>query len=201
VVARPLDWLGNDVDEEGVSHDRQGRPIDPARYLTVEGRLVEDDARDAAYTRLLSSSIVSAFRKNSVALPTSLVAFVFLERLRRERREPSLFRFMRSLGPERSIAVSDLMSDLSRASNELSVLERKGLIRLDAALRGADEERILEEALATFATYHVVPVLRRRGQRIFVGDPGLLLYYQNRLDGYGLLQREASPAVSDRRLS
>jgi hypothetical protein len=85
--------------------------------------------------------------------------------------------------------------------NDLSVLERRGLIRLAPALRRADEERILEEALATFATYHVVPVMERRSDRLVVGDPGLLLYYQNRLDGYGLLQAERALGVSERRVS
>jgi glycerol-3-phosphate O-acyltransferase len=185
-IARPLDWLGNEVDDQGTSHDRTGRPIDPARYLTVAGNLVQDDARDAAYTRLLSPSLVAAYRRENVALPTSLVAFVLFDRLRRERPEPSLFRFMRSLGPERSVFVGDLLIDMRRALDALPRLERQGSIRCSRALRQADAGRLLDEALATFGTYHVVPVLERRDDRVFVRDPGLLFYYQNRLAGYGL---------------
>jgi glycerol-3-phosphate O-acyltransferase len=197
-IARPLDWLGNDVDDEGRSRDRQGHLLDPARYLTVGGRLVQDDARDAEYTRMLAARLVEAYRRESVALPTSLVAFVFFDRLRRERPERSLFRFMRGLGPERGIAIADLLPDLSRALDELAHLERRGLIRRSSALRSGDETRILEESLATFATYHVVPVIERRGDRLFVGDPGLLLYYQNRLEGYGLLRERRQPTVDGR---
>jgi glycerol-3-phosphate O-acyltransferase len=183
-IGRPLDWLGNDVDDEGNSYDRRGRPVDIARYLTIRGSVAPDDARDAAYTRLLAPSLVAAYRRENVALPTSLVAFVLFDRLRRERREASLFRFLRSLGPERGVSVDDFLAELSRARDELMSLERRNLVRCGHDLRDLDAARILDQALATFATYHVVPVIERRGDRLFVGDPGLLFYYQNRLSEY-----------------
>jgi glycerol-3-phosphate O-acyltransferase len=191
-IARPLDWLGNEVDDEGTSHDQRGRSVDVSRYLTVGGSLTQDDARDAAYTRLLAPSLVAAYRRESVALPTTLVAFVLFERLRRERREPSLFRFMRGLGPERGVPTADFFVDLARARDELLRLERQNLIRCSDDVRYVDAPRILEHALATFATYHVAPVVERLGDRLVVGDPGLLLYYQNRLTGYGLPERRPS---------
>ncbi len=47
-------------------------------------------------------------------------------------------------------------------------------------------ERVLNEGLRYFGTYHRSPVLSRRGDRLFPGDAKLLHYYRNRLDGYGL---------------
>jgi glycerol-3-phosphate O-acyltransferase len=204
-IARPLDWLGNEVDDDGTSRDRRGRPVDPARYLIEDGHLAPDDVRDAAYTGLLASSVGAAFRRENVAMPTNVVAFVLLDRLRREHHQPTLFRFMRSLGPEACLRLPDLTADLSRALGELAALDQQGLIRRSRALAGSSPGRVLEGALTTFAAYHATPVMERRGDRVCVGDPALLLYYQNRLTGYGLLGTpgpwlEGSPPLR-RRLS
>ena len=51
----------------------------------------------------------------------------------------------------------------------------------------APAEDVLERALRSFSTYHDVPVLAARGSEIVIGDPRLLYFYRNRLDGYGLL--------------
>ena len=37
-----------------------------------------------------------------------------------------------------------------------------------------------------FASYHTRPALSRKGDRIFATDRGLLFYYANRLEGFGI---------------
>lgn len=195
-ISRPLDWLGNDVDDEGVSHDPRGRPVDPRDYLLVDGQPAEDELRDAELTRGLAARVVAAYRRDNVALPTSLVAFVLFERLRRACPEPSLFRFVRNLGPESGIRVGDVLGDVARGLEELAIHARAGRISLAGDIEGAAAPTVLGRALATFATYHARPVVDRRRGRLFVGDPGLLFYYRNRLDGYGLLgTRGPAPAL------
>ena len=46
------------------------------------------------------------------------------------------------------------------------------------------------EALAHLKSYHRTPALIRKGDRLFHTDRNLLLYYQNRLDGFGLPMME-----------
>ena len=53
-------------------------------------------------------------------------------------------------------------------------------------LRAKGAAAVLEQGAATLSRYHRVPALTREGARLHVGDPTLLLYYRNRLDGYGL---------------
>jgi glycerol-3-phosphate O-acyltransferase len=186
-IGQALDWLGNEVDERGTSRDPAGRPVDPARYLMRGGALVEDDARDAEYTRLLASRLAASYRRENVALPSQVLAFVLFERLRRELDQPNLFHFLRSLGPERGVAISAVVSDVAQALSNLATIAKSGDIRPSPELRDADAGRVLDDGLATLTTYHAVPVLERRGDEIHVTDPGLLFYYRNRLDACGLL--------------
>ena len=186
-IGRALDVVGNDVDERGVSHDPRGRMVDARQYFMVNGRLEEDDARDAAYTRLLASRLLASYRRDNLVLPTSVTAFAVLALLRRERREPDPFRFLRSVLPDASVSVAAACEELSRALHEVRELAAASRIRIPDTLRAASPEDVLDEALATFATYHAAPVLERRGDRIFVGDANLTFYYGNRLSGYALM--------------
>ncbi|HEY6562495.1 MAG TPA: 1-acyl-sn-glycerol-3-phosphate acyltransferase [Polyangiaceae bacterium] len=185
--SRPLDWLGNEVDEHGVSHDARGRRLDLTRYLHVNGRLTADEARDSEYTRLLAARIVAAFRRDNAALPTHIAAFVLLECVRRRRGRLDSFRLLRSLGPELGIPVSEVTHQLAAALLELGRLADRGAISFASDVSKRDAQSVLRQALATFATYHRVPIVEQRGDTIHVLDPGLLFYYRNRLEGYGLL--------------
>jgi glycerol-3-phosphate O-acyltransferase len=190
--SRPLDWLGNPVDDDGTSRDGRGRPLDPRDYLLVDGQPAADDARDAELSRLLAAAVVAAYHRDNVVLPTSVVAFVLFARLRAACQGPNLFRFVRNLGPEQGVPVEEALRDIDRALGELSRLERAGAIRLGRDLSGAQSRQVLDQALATFATYHAVSVVERRADRLFVGDPGLLFYYRNRLDGCSLTEERPS---------
>jgi len=188
---RPMDPFGNEVDEEGTSLDPRGRAVDPSRYLLVGGRLEADDARDAEYTRTLAARLVSTYRRDTVALPTSLLAFVLFERVRRDSKEPDLFRLLRGLSSDAGVKETDLHDDLGRALEQLRSLQSRGRIVVSPLLHTSDVAAVLRLALASFATYHPKPVIERRGEWLHVGDPSLLFYYRNRLEGYGLLDAPA----------
>lgn len=184
---RPMDPFGNEVDAEGTSLDPRGRAVDPSRYLLAGGQLVADGARDAEYTRTLASRLVSSYRHDTVALPTSLLAFVLFDRVRRDAGEPNLFRLLRAINPDVGVKETELYAELGRALEELRALEKTGGIVLSRELQTTDVGAVVRHALAGFATYHPSPVIERRGEQLHVGDASLLFYYRNRLDGYGLL--------------
>jgi len=186
-LGRPLDVVGNDVDDRGVSLDPRGCAVDTRRYFSVGGKLEADDARDAAYTRLLASRLLEAYERDNLVLPTSIVAFVVFALLRRERQEPDLFRFLRSVAPDASVGVPVLRAELARAISELRKLADASRIRMPDDLHVVSADHVMNDALATFATYHTSPVVERRGTRVFVNNVNLLFYYGNRLSGYGLL--------------
>lgn len=182
-VGRPLDLVGNEVDATGKSFDPRGRPVDPAGYLRAGGRLIADDARDAEYSRLLAAQVVKAYRRDTVALPTSLVCAVLLARLRAARAQPDLFRFLRSVDPHAGLPVAEVVRRVGAGLQTLKERAGAGVVRLAPELADAGPLDVLQRALATLGSYHVTPVAQRRGGQIHVGDPNLLLYYANRLEG------------------
>ena len=70
--------------------------------------------------------------------------------------------------------------------DQLRGMAAEGKIRLDDTIATADADEVVSDALRHFGTYHESLVMRRRGDRIFPEDMTLLLYYHNRLAGYGL---------------
>ncbi len=82
---KPMDVVGNDVDADGESLDPRGRQIDPSGYFSVAGSLSEDAQRDAEYTRMMAARLIASYRTDTVAVPTSVLAYAVFECLRRER--------------------------------------------------------------------------------------------------------------------
>ncbi len=190
VVGRPLDPFGNDVElgggggELGGSLDPCGRAIEASRYLLDGGALTVDPPRDAEYTRMLADRVAAAWRQGVVPLATHVVAYAVFERLWRDGRARDLTRFLTDVAPDAAVDEVIVLEDVARLLEELRKLAATGAIQPPFD----DEAKVaLARAMRTFATYHERPVLERQDGRLHVGDPSLLAYYRNRLDGYGLL--------------
>jgi glycerol-3-phosphate O-acyltransferase len=190
VIGRALDPFGDDVDAHGGSHDPRGRPIEPTRYLLEAGALTEDPARDAEYTRMLATRVVEAWRRDVVPIATDVAAYAVFERLHRDVRARDLAQF---LGDARdaSLAENDAEEAIARLLVELRARASEGALRPTFEL---DAPTTLARAIRTFSTYHERPVLVREHGRVRVGDPGMLAFYRNRLDGYELLGARARVA-------
>ena len=94
--SKPMDCFGNFVDEAGQSYDSRGRTIDPLSYI-----LDRDDApsfdrdRDMNYTHQLGEAICKAFKRDTVILPTHLVAAAAFSLLERTVGKGELFSLLR----------------------------------------------------------------------------------------------------------
>jgi len=189
-----LDPFGNKIDANGGSLDPRGRPVDARKYLMVEGEVVDDDQRDREYTRRLSEQILAQFASYNVILPTNLLAFAFFQSVRAQDTDQDFYRFLRSIDSETNLPMSQLVTVLERLCARLTTLERAQKITLSEEISKGDTRAIIKNALKSFGTYHTTPVLKRRGARLHVQNANLLLYYQNRLEGYGLTDvfKEAS---------
>lgn len=184
---RPLDILGNPVDLEGVSRGPCGRALDPSGYLRVDGVVADDAARDAEYTRVLAERVVNGYRRLSVALPSSVVAFAVFEHLRLRFPQLDIFRLLQAISQHPCISFEEVVADVDRAVGQLRDLTARGALVLAPELRAATAPELIAGAVATLSSYHRVPALTQHSGSIQVGDPGLLFYYRNRLDGFGLL--------------
>lgn len=199
---RPRDPFGNEVDLDGTSRDRRGRALDPARYLLVDDAIVQDPQRDAEYTRAAATAILESYRRDTVALPSSLLAFSLFACLRRSYPELDLFRFLRAVSPEVKVDAAELRVQAGTTLAALQALAARGQIVLDPALREGELDALLEDGRRTLATYHRDPaVLARTDDGWTVARPELLLYYRNRLAGFSLPETAAGAPARDRRAS
>ncbi len=192
-VGQPMDPFGNRVDERGDSRDPKGRLVDPSRYLMVDGRYELDPVRDAEYTRDLANRVAEEFLSNNVIFSTHLLALSMLHLLRARTPEMDLYRFLRTVTPETSLEQREVEQHLGNLLQRLRLLAGEGRVRLDEVLTTGDVRAILRDGLRSFGTYHTIPVVRRQGIRLHAGDANLIVYYANRLHGYGL-ETLAAPA-------
>ncbi len=184
--SRPLDCFGNYVDDEGRSHDNRGRIVDATTYvLGRDGKPAIDAARDAEYTRELGERTVDAFKRDTVAMATHVVAACAFERLRRAVGKADLFAVLRHRD-DVTVSRAELAEDVDVMVARLGVLEDRGEIVMAPGLKGKGGVAIVSDALRAFAGYHTQEVLVPRGNELVLRDTRLLLYYQNRLAAHGL---------------
>ena len=186
VVSKPLDVFGNVIDEQGRSLDHRGRIVDRKCYVYQNGSPAFDAQRDQEYTRELALSIADAFRRDTVIKPTHLVSYSVMDWLWEKSRGMDFYRVLRTGGSEESIPMTEAHNRVHRTLETLRRLEKENRLRLDESLKGKDTASVVGDALAHLKCYHRRPALVRRGDRLFHVDRSLLLYYHNRLTGYGL---------------
>jgi glycerol-3-phosphate O-acyltransferase len=192
---QPLDCFGNRVDEDGVSYDARGHAVSPAGYLTdASGRVDHDPSRDAQYTRELGEALVTAYRRDTVAMATHLVAATAFEKLRAGI-GGDIFAMLRTRD-DVMVSRGDLAESVARLRDRAVDLQSQGKIVLGPSLAHATGREILDEALRAFSGYHTTPVLEPRGDALLLADTRLLLYYQNRLASHGLALDVAAPTAS-----
>jgi glycerol-3-phosphate O-acyltransferase len=192
--SQPVDCFGNAVDEDGVSHSAHGRAIDPVSYiLDRSDKPTRDGARDAQYTRELGEAICAAYLRDTVVMPTHLVAAAAFEHLQLAVGHRDLFALLRH-SDDVSVPRARLAADVDALLRRARDLEAKGGLVLGPTLKRADGASALDDAVRAFAGYHTNEVLAARGTDLVLRDTRLLFYYQNRLAAHGLALDAIAPA-------
>ena len=177
----PLDPFGNVVDENGDSLAPDGRKIDAGSYVSRRGTASVDGRRDSAYTRALGKVLADAYQRETVIMPTQLVAHVIFRRLVRATPGMDLFARLRYRGSV-AIPTDELETDLGQTRDRLVALEAAGRVHVSNFVRTQPPGKILSAVLATWDGYHATRTIARiQSGSLIAEDPNLLLFYQNRL--------------------
>jgi glycerol-3-phosphate O-acyltransferase len=187
-VCRGYDPFGNPVDDGGRSLDPCGRTIDTVRYVLSEGEPKAIEDRDAEYTREVGVRIAEEYMRHSVVESTHVAAFSILGLLRDRNPRMDVLRILRTGGEEEDLSLAAVYEAVDRVLEDLRQMAQRNAIQLGPSAMGSAED-VLHDALAHFGCYHSRPAAQRRGDRLIPADRTLLLYYQNRLEGYGLHER------------
>jgi glycerol-3-phosphate O-acyltransferase len=176
----PIDPFGNRVDGRGRSLTPTGRAIDPGGYVEQRGKPVVDAVRDAAYTRELGEVLAQRYEEDTVLMSTQVVAHVLFRHLVQSTPGMDLFARLRLRG-ETGIDREALCKELGQARDRLCALEAKGRVRTSDVVKEDTPAELLERALNFWNGYHDSTAATLEGDRVVLGDPSLLFYYQNRL--------------------
>ena len=185
-IGKPLDIFGNFVDEEGRSIGPNGTTIDPKRWLSTRGELLEDPQRDREYTRELGSKIVERYHRENTVLTSHLVAFAYFETLRHQYKDLDLFRFLRISLAQRTLPMDAFLQHAERYHRMVRDLADSGRLYLHDRLQTEDTQRWVQDGIRNLGLFHGNAVLRESEGAIYTEDMNLLYYYRNRLTGYGL---------------
>lgn len=184
---RCMDIFGNPVDDAGNSLDNNGNLIDIRDYFKSKGQLTNDNQRDAVYTKMLSEGIVSAFKKNNVALPEHVVAYAAFKLFQSKHHNSDLYSVLRMPEEFRELTPEELKAAVKNVTKELAKLERKGEIRVDPVVLADDVDEMIKYSIRKLGVYHTKrPLVKTKKGMIKCQDMKLLLFYHNRLEGYGL---------------
>ncbi len=198
-ISRATDMFGNPVDDEGRSLDPRGRVIEAERYVWRDGRPVHDAVRDAEYLRETADAVADAYLRDNVIESTHVTARAVFDLLRARNPTLDLFRLIRTRGEDDELPMTEVLTRADVLLEQLRFLERDREIRLGPSTSGSADD-VVADGLAHFAIYHSKPAAERKGDRIRPSDPSLLLYYQNRLEGYPLVDHRPVLAPDHRSL-
>ena len=185
---KPMDVLGNEVDATGSSYDTQGNRIDIYTYFkekSVGRENFEQKIKES--TRLLGQRIVASYHKNNCVLSSCLVAFVGWELMRGQYADICLKDFLKL--PNSFFVISYPLLEASFAKARKAVLElyKQGSIQVSEDLQQGTIAGMVMHGLANLGSYNdQLPLVRNKNGDITTRDICSLLYYHNRLTGYGL---------------
>lgn len=185
-IGRPMDILGNYVDDEGNSMDNHGRIIDCKDYFLSNGQITVDKQRENEYTRQLAKKIVDEFHKINRVFSSHLVAFTAFQLIRRENHKLDLFNLLRLPEEDIVLAYPEFEAECQRVLDNILQMEKEGRVHVAPHLK-QPMDKIIDHGLVNLGMYNVKrPLVKTDNGEIVTEDLSLLYYYHNRLDGYEL---------------
>ena len=172
--SQPLDCVGNPVDDSGTSLDPLGQKIDRKAYICDDkGQVVEDAQRDKQYTNRLADELVKSYQRDSIVLPTHLVAKAALMVL--QNKHPHLDKYQLALlsSEERTVPTIDLIQMVDHLAKQIRALKLHHTLPNELP-------SLIEGAYQQFALFHRERAVIERGDHIVLNSK-LAQYYGNRL--------------------
>lgn len=185
-IGSGMDLMGNYVDDDGQSIDKQGRIINTRDYFISNGEVTMDRQREEEYTRRLSKIIVKEYHRINRVFASHLVAFTAFRIWRRKYDKLDLYDFLRLPEEELSIPYEEFKENFARAREMVFQLKKKNCVNVAAHLKGQIDE-VIRLGLDNVGMYHSKrPLIRSKSGDIITRDLNTLYYYHNRMDGYDL---------------
>ncbi len=184
--SHPMDVLGNQVDENGVSYDQQQRPIHVRDFFRLGEEITADPQRESQYSKHLAERIVERLYADNVVLSSHFVAYLAFEILRNEHPNMDVFGIIQLPEEEYVFEWESLLIGCRELQHALKRLRNQEKIQLSDVILG-DATALLEDGIKNIGIFHAEkPLLKDKKGLIKSHSFKLLYFYHNRLEGYQL---------------
>ncbi len=184
-IGRGTDILGNYVDSDGNSFDKNGNPINVKDYFLRDKKITFDAQREKEYVRVLSKRIVEEYHKYNRVFASHLVAFTAFKMLERQNPKLDLYHVLRLPDEDLILDYEEFKENYKKLRGRLEKIHKKGEVDMADHMKERATDSI-EHGLQNVGLYHDQRPLIKKGDKIIVQDTNTLYYYHNRMNGYGL---------------
>ncbi len=189
-IGKPMDVLGNFVDDKGRSLDQFGNELHIKDYFTsIKGELNEDRQREEEYTKRTAEKIVERYFIENVVLSSHLVPFAVFEILTHQNPKLDLFGILRLPPDEYVFPMQSVVGIVEQMQDILFSMEQKGKVMLSPEIHLPATE-LIRDGISKVGVFHrQQPLKLNKDGNIVSDDFRVLYYYHNRLENYGLAQK------------
>ncbi|MBI1223975.1 MAG: glycerol acyltransferase [Bacteroidetes bacterium] len=180
---KPLDVMGNFVDDNGDSFDRFGHQVNLVEYFMGEGKVTENLQRETEYTIMLAERLVERYHKENIVLTSHVVAYAAFNILRRMHDHLDLFGVLRLPTDDFIFPLEMMLDVVSQTKNILIEMNKGGKIKLSNQIYFEPME-LLKDGVRNLGVYHIEKPLIFENGNLASQDFKLLCFYHNRLDNY-----------------
>lgn len=202
---KPMDILGNFVDEKGISYDSRGNQVDIKSYFTplstqfsagTEGGTTLELLpvnmnlqREIEYTKMLAERLIERFYKENMVLSSQIVAFTAFNMLKFHNEKLNIFTLLR-LPPDNYVFPLAAFSQAVEAvTNCLRELAQKERLKLSPQV-GLPIDELIKDGIRNLGVFHADAPLKFNKQGDLESDDfHTLFYYHNHLENYGLTKK------------
>lgn len=182
----PMDFAGNELDEDGNSYNENGQPVNMADYFKFNERLDENTQREQVYTKTLSDKIVRRFKEINVVLTSHIVAFAAFVQLKTHYKDLDLFGIFRLEEEDYEFEKVEFEILVEKLLNMLLDKEKEGQCRVSNHAKNG-LPALIEDGVNQVGAFHVKRPLKYTAQgKLISQDFKLLFFYYNRLVHYNL---------------
>ncbi len=185
-LGKPLDVLGNFVDEEGRSYDQFNRELDIKDYFLTDGIVAKNSQREREYTKILGERIIERFHKDNVVLCSHAIAFTVFNLLKKQNADLDIYALLRLPAEDFEYPIKMVEDAMASLVVQLKKLAEEGNIRLSDEINW-ETEKLVKEGIRLLGAFHAQqPLKYNKAGNVISESFKLVYYYHNRLDHYGL---------------
>jgi len=189
VIAPPMDVLGNQITKSGESYDNVKNKIDLEAYFNELNHKTPDVCDQIAkeHVRTLAKNIGFAYKRHNCILSSTLLAFVAFQLMLKKHSGLSLKEFFDLPVNLFTIPYELAEKTFNQIRSMLLAMEKRGEIVTETVLKSGKVSDMVLHGLNNLGLYHdQLPLLKNKVGELVTRDIYSLLYYHNRLTGYGL---------------